>query len=82
MTRDEAEQIVVTVEVGMSEHYGITRSQYLQALAIIQEDEASKQNTQADLLPCGHPKSSLVQLRFGSLQYCKDCKRASSHPLS
>ena len=31
-----------------------------------------------DVLPCGHPKSSLVRLRFGQLPYCEDCKRQNA----
>jgi hypothetical protein len=41
--------------------------------------EAAQKSVQSDLLPCGHPESSLVQLCFGSLPYCEDCKRATSH---
>ena len=31
-----------------------------------------------DVLPCGHPKSSLVRLGFGQLPYCEDCKRQNA----
>ena len=39
MTRDEAEEIVMAVEIGFGGHYGITNSQYLQGLAILQVSE-------------------------------------------
>lgn len=39
MTREEAEVIVVIVEMDAGGYYGITKSQYLQALAILQEGE-------------------------------------------
>lgn len=29
----------------------------------------------AELLPCGHPVSSLVKLGFGKLPYCEECER-------
>ena len=31
-----------------------------------------------DVLPCGHPRSSLVRLGFGQLPYCEDCKRQNA----
>lgn len=47
MSRDEAEQIVMAVEVGMGEHYGITRSQYAEALLIVTNEDADEQEEQA-----------------------------------
>ena len=56
--------------------YGVTVGQVGIGLLVSRERQPTKRA--ADLLPCGHPKSSLVQLRFGSLPYCEDCKRATS----
>ena len=41
MTRDKAEDIVMTVEVGMGQHYHITQAQYAEALLVLAsvEDE-------------------------------------------
>lgn len=56
--------------------YGVTIGQI--GFGFLASEKRQPTQRAADLLPCGHPKSSLVQLRFGSLPYCGDCKRATS----
>ena len=51
-------------------------------LYMFEEANAAEQSVQSGLLHCGHPKSSLVRLRFGSLPYCEDCKRATTQNVS
>lgn len=48
MTRDEAEEIIMAVEVGFGDHYGITRSKYAEALLIV-SDDATEQVVVADI---------------------------------
>lgn len=37
MTRDEAEEIIIAVEVGLGGRYGITRGQYAEAMLQVAE---------------------------------------------
>lgn len=39
MTRNEAEEIIMAVEVGLGKHYGITKAQYIEALLILEAGE-------------------------------------------
>ena len=40
MTRDEAEEIIMAVEVSFGDHYGITRGQYAEAMLLVAEPVA------------------------------------------
>ena len=48
MTRDEAEDIIITVEAGMGDYYGISRSQYAEALLALQSGDAAEQAAAPD----------------------------------
>ena len=43
MTRDEAEETVMAVEVGFGNHYNITKAQYAEALLILARPEPPAQ---------------------------------------
>lgn len=43
MKLNEAEQICITVEIGMAEHYGISREDYAIALLTLKANEAAQQ---------------------------------------
>ena len=40
MTRDEADEIIMVVEVGFGDHYGITLGQYAEAMLLVAEPVA------------------------------------------
>ena len=42
MTRDEAEEVIMAVEVGFGDRYGITRGQYAEAMLIVLDDVAEQ----------------------------------------
>ena len=53
-------------------------NEIIERLEAWQAEQAVEQPLAPDVLPCGHPKSSLVRLGFGQLPYCEDCKRQNA----